>query len=74
MYNAQNKVKVGSDLGNCVRTDPGVSWECHWTLELRRARCGGGPYFDHADSFLAIIGGTGRCAQDEAKMLTRSTR
>jgi hypothetical protein len=69
VYTADNKKRVGYDLGNCVRTKVGVSWECSWTTVL----AGGsitveGPYFDHSDSELAIIGGTGRYATARGQM------
>ena len=53
--------KVGSDQGSCVRTKVGTAWECSWTTTLN----GGsivvqGPFYDAADSTLAITGGTGK--------------
>jgi hypothetical protein len=69
IYTANNKKRVGYDLGNCVRTKVGVSWECSWTTVLP----GGsltveGPFFDKSDSELAIIGGTGRYAAARGQM------
>src|SRR5437879_1978582 len=61
VFDAADKKQVGSDSGNCVRTDPGKLYECNWTTFL----LGGqitveGPFYDSgADSFLSIIGGTG---------------
>ncbi|WP_244372642.1 dirigent protein [Streptomyces griseorubiginosus] len=53
--------KVGSDQGSCIRTKVGTAWECSWTTTLH----GGsivvqGPFYDAADSTLAITGGTGK--------------
>ena len=61
VYHARNTRRVGHDNGSCVRTVPGRAYECEWTLSLR----GGslvvqGPFYDTADSTLAITGGTGR--------------
>ncbi|WKX06682.1 dirigent protein [Streptomyces sp. NL15-2K] len=53
--------KVGDSQGSCVRTKVGTAWECSWTTTLS----GGsivvqGPFYDAADSTLAITGGTGK--------------
>ena len=51
---------VGTNQGECVRIEVGVSWECRWVNLLE----GGsitveGPFFDAGPSALAITGGTG---------------
>jgi hypothetical protein len=61
VFDKTNTKKVGDDQGSCVRTKVGVSFECMWTTFLP----GGqivveGPFFDAADSTLAITGGTGK--------------
>src|SRR5690242_11777900 len=61
VFDKTNTTKVGTDQGSCVRTVPGKAFECSWTTFLP----GGqivvqGPFFDAADSTLAITGGTGR--------------
>jgi allene oxide cyclase len=61
VFDKTNTMKVGDDQGSCVRTKVGVSFECMWTTFLP----GGqivveGPFFDTADSTLAITGGTGK--------------
>jgi allene oxide cyclase len=61
IYDAANKVQLGTDQGYCVRVVVGKSWECIWTLNL----LGGqitieGPYMDQGDSTFAVTGGTGR--------------
>ena len=61
VFDKTNTTKVGDDQGSCVRTKVGVAYECMWTTILK----GGqivveGPFFDAADSTLAITGGTGK--------------
>jgi allene oxide cyclase len=63
VYDVDNKTKVGSDQGYCVRVIVGKSWECFWTLLLK----GGeitveGPFYDTGDSVMAVTGGTGKYA------------
>ena len=61
VFDKTNTKKVGTDQGSCVRTVPGTAFECMWTTSLK----GGqivveGPFYDAADSTLAITGGTGK--------------
>jgi allene oxide cyclase-like protein len=61
VFNAKDTTKVGTDQGSCIRTVPGESYECAFTTLLP----GGhitveGPFYDKANSTLAITGGTGR--------------
>lgn len=61
--------KVGGSQGSCVRTKVGQAWECSWTTTLS----GGsivvqGPFYDAADSTLAITGGTGKWASARGQM------
>jgi Allene oxide cyclase len=70
VYNATNNKKVGHDEGSCVRTAPGKSWECEWTLRLPKGHLVvQGPFFDTRDSVLAITGGTGIWAQARGQMV-----
>jgi hypothetical protein len=47
VYDAANKLEVGSDQGYCVRTVAGKSWECFWTLILRGGQITvEGPFMD----------------------------
>jgi hypothetical protein len=60
VYDKDNAKKVGTDNGWCARTVVGTAWECIWTTTL----AGGqitveGPFYDTADSELAVTGGTG---------------
>lgn len=60
VYDASNANKIGTDNGYCFRTVVGVAWECAWTLTLSDGQImAQGPFYDAADSFLAITGGTG---------------
>jgi allene oxide cyclase len=61
LFDKTDTHKVGTDQGYCIRTVPGVSYECNWTNMLE----GGsitveGPFYDAKDSVIAITGGTGR--------------
>ena len=60
LYDESNTDVVGSDQGDCIRIEIGVSWECRWVNVLD----GGsitveGPFLDAGPSALAITGGTG---------------
>lgn len=70
VFNAANTKQVGRDEGSCVRTAPGKSWECSWTLRLPKGHLVvQGPFFDTRDSVLAITGGTGIWAQARGQMV-----
>lgn len=69
VYNAADEQRVGHDLGYCVRTRPGASFECTWTLVLKRGSIVvQGPFRDAGDSTLAITGGTGAFNGAEGSM------
>lgn len=73
IYDADNKAKIGYDLGNCVRTKVAVSWECSWTTVLPNGSIAVmGPFFDASSSDLAIVGGTGRYATARGQMHLRA--
>jgi allene oxide cyclase len=60
IYDASNTTAIGKDGGQCVRTVPGVSWECAWTTTLKNGQITvEGPFLDAGDSTLSITGGTG---------------
>ena len=60
VFDAANKVKLGTDQGYCVRLIVGKAFECHWTLTLAKGQIMvDGPFMDEGDSTLAITGGTG---------------
>lgn len=61
VFDASDSKKVGTDQGVCVRVLPKVSWDCRWTLSLPEGQLMvQGPFFDQANSVLAIVGGTGQ--------------
>lgn len=73
LFDEANANVVGSDQGDCVRIEVGVSWECRWVNVLD----GGsitveGPFFDAKGSTLAITGGTGlyRGARGSMRLLS----
>lgn len=60
IYDPANQTRLGDDQGSCVRTVVGKAWECTWTLILPEGQITvEGPFYDAADSVLAITGGTG---------------
>jgi hypothetical protein len=64
VYDKENAKKVGSDNGWCARTVAGKAWECIWTTTLADGQITvEGPFYDTADSELAITGGTGEYAE-----------
>jgi allene oxide cyclase len=70
VFDAANKVQVGTDQGFCIRTIVGKSWECNFTLSLK----GGmivveGPFLDSGDSTFTVTGGTGKYLGAKGSML-----
>ncbi|HUL06441.1 MAG TPA: allene oxide cyclase family protein [Candidatus Acidoferrum sp.] len=64
VYDKGNAKKAGSDNGWCARTVVGKAWECIWTTTLADGQITvEGPFYDTADSELAITGGTGEYAE-----------
>jgi len=69
VYDAANKVQIGTDQGFCLRTEVGKSWECLWTISLADGQITvEGPFLDKGDSVLAITGGTGKYAGARGQM------
>jgi allene oxide cyclase len=69
IYDPANQTKLGDDQGFCVRTVVGKSWECVWTLILPEGQITvEGPFYDAADSVLAITGGTGNYRDARGQM------
>jgi allene oxide cyclase len=61
VFDAEDTRKVGTDQGYCIRTVPGVSYECNFTTLLPGGQLlVAGPFYDAKDSVLAVTGGTGR--------------
>ena len=72
VYDSQDNKVVGHDNGYCIRTTPGVAWECNWTTFLDGGQITvEGPYYDNPkhDSLLAITGGTGIYLEAQGQML-----
>ena len=69
VFDAANKIQVGSDQGYCVRIIVGKSWECMWTLILKAGQITvEGPFMDDGDSLFAVTGGTGKYAGAKGSM------
>ena len=69
VFDAANKVQVGTDQGYCVRTVVGKSWECNWTIVFKGGQIMvDGPFLDSGDSLFAIIGGTGKYSGAKGSM------
>jgi hypothetical protein len=59
VFDSENKQRMGSDNGACIRTAAGKAWECFWTVSLSGGQITvEGPFNDGRDSTLAITGGT----------------
>jgi hypothetical protein len=75
LFDQSNEDAVGTNQGECVRIEVGVSWECRWVNVLE----GGsitveGPFLDAGPSVLAITGGTGayRGARGSMRLVARN--
>ena len=70
LFDQDNKTKVGSDNGYCLRTVAGKAWQCAWTNTLADGQIMvQGTFLDGQDSTLAITGGTGRYLRTHGDML-----
>jgi hypothetical protein len=70
IYNASNTHTIGRDEGSCVRTNPGLAWECSLTTILARGSITvQGPFYDDLrDAKWSITGGTGRYRNSRGEM------
>jgi allene oxide cyclase len=69
VFGADNKTKVGSDQGWCIRIVAGKSWECAATVMLDGGQITvEGPFLDAGDSVWAVTGGTGRYLRVHGEM------
>jgi len=60
LYDADNVAVVGTDQGDCIRIEAGVSWECRWVAFLEDGSIAvEGPFLDAGPSTMVITGGTG---------------
>jgi hypothetical protein len=73
IFDKTNTKQVGTDQGNCIRIQKGVSFECMWTTFLKGGQITvEGPFLDSgAPTKLAITGGTGRYSNAGGWMLLR---
>jgi allene oxide cyclase len=70
LFDANNKLQIGTDQGFCIRTVVGKSWHCNWTNQLKEGMITvDGIFNDAGDSTLSIIGGTGKYAGARGTML-----
>jgi hypothetical protein len=73
VFDKDNANKVGSDNGWCARTVAGKAWECIWTTTLAAGQITvEGPFYDTADSLLAVTGGTGEYAEASGSLALHS--
>lgn len=75
LFDESNDDLVGTDQGECVRIEVGVSWECRWINVLEDGSITvEGPFFDAGPSALAITGGTGayRGARGSMRLVARN--
>jgi allene oxide cyclase-like protein len=69
VFDANDRTKIGSDQGYCIRAVAGTSYECNWTTFLPDGQITvEGPFYDAKDSTLAITGGTGRYRRARGSM------
>ena len=69
VFDAANKIQVGTDQGYCVRVVVAKSWECNWTLILKSGQITvEGPFLDEGDSLFAVTGGSGKYAGARGSM------
>ncbi|MBA2682034.1 MAG: dirigent protein [Ktedonobacteraceae bacterium] len=69
-YDVNDQVQVGHDNGSCIRTVVGQAYECNWTNFFKDGQITvEGPDYDHTDSVLAVIGGTGRYSNARGQMI-----
>ena len=73
LFDATDSDVVGTNQGECVRIEVGVSWECRWVNFLEEGSITvEGPFFDAGPSALAITGGTGdyRAARGSMRLVS----
>lgn len=70
VYDSSDTTAVGTDQGQCFRTNvKDGAWECNWTTMLEDGSITvEGPFYDGADSVLAITGGTDAYRQARGQM------
>ncbi len=70
VFDATNTKQIGTDQGICFRMTRGPHhYECHWTTYLPEGQITvEGPFDFPADSFEAILGGTGAYSDVQGQM------
>jgi allene oxide cyclase len=69
VFDAADKVQLGTDQGYCIRVVVGKSWECFWTLILKDGQITvEGPFYDNGDSVMVVTGGSGKYAGAKGSM------
>lgn len=70
VFSSDNKTKLGTDSGMCVRVVKGARYECTWTISLADGQLMiAGPFLDAGDSTLAVTGGTGKYSTNRGQMI-----
>ncbi len=65
----ENMQSIGNNSGICIRTQPGHSFQCQWTLTLDNGSIQvAGREFDRGTSTLGIVGGSGTFAGISGEM------
>lgn len=60
---------IGTNSGTCIRTRPGHSFQCQWTLTLEEGSIQvAGRELDQGTSTISIVGGTGKYAGISGEM------
>jgi hypothetical protein len=73
VFDASDATKVGTDQGYCIRITAPGSYECNWTTFLEGGQITvEGPFFDTADSVVAITGGTGAYRNARGQMVLKA--
>ena len=69
VYDEGNENEVGTSQGSCVRTVPGQSWECMFSIVLDEGQISvAGPFYDAGPSVFSITGGTGAYSTARGQM------
>ncbi len=64
---------IGNNSGSCIRTRPGESFQCQWTLSFKHGTIQvAGREFDKGTSAIAIVGGTGKFSTIRGEMTSKN--
>jgi len=67
----EHGINIGTNSGLCVRTRPGYSFQCQWTLSLQDGTIQvAGQEFDAGRSAISIVGGTGAYTGIHGQMIS----